>query len=425
VSSDKGKIANRLAITTIFPDAAAIFSHQVPPLEDVRDECDVVLDTNVLLLPYTTGGDSLKEISDVYKHLRRAQRLLVPGQVAREFARNRANRLTEIQRTLADRRSRVQRPQTTSYPLLRGLKDYEDLVALETAIAPQLTRYQDALGRVLDAVRNWGWNDPVSGLYREIFDDDAVVECSELHDAVIADLEHRIANKIPPGYKDANKDDDGVGDVLIWLTVLQIGRARKRPMLFVTADEKADWQHRVDNRGFLPRYELVDEYRRASDGRAFYISPFSKLLELFGASSDVVTEIRGQEDISTAAANCPYCDVQAIWRIGSFIGATSRVRCDACTLPFNIHRASDGAVVSRRVAGLTTDQGIPIEQPSIADLPQSDGFCPYCGEATTFSLASAAGSSSKPYCRACREWFHAHRRSDGSVIVRARGGAHG
>ena len=44
-----------------------------------------------------------------------------------------------------------------------------------------------------------------------------------------------------------------------------------------------------------PRYELVDEFRRTSDGQSFHIVSFSEFLTLFGASPQVVEEVHREE----------------------------------------------------------------------------------------------------------------------------------
>jgi hypothetical protein len=38
----------------------------------------------------------------------------------------------------------------------------------------------------------------------------------------------RYKNKVPPGYKDASKDDGGIGDFLIWKTLLLLGEREKK-----------------------------------------------------------------------------------------------------------------------------------------------------------------------------------------------------
>jgi hypothetical protein len=104
----------------------------------------------------------------------------------------------------------------------------------------------------------------------------------------------RYAHSIPPGYKDKGKADDGIGDLLVWKTLLQIGRERKSDCIFVTEDAKGDWW--VQSEGvFQPRIELVEEYRQASEGRTIHLVPLSSFLQLFGAEDNVVDEAKQAE----------------------------------------------------------------------------------------------------------------------------------
>lgn len=45
-----------------------------------------------------------------------------------------------------------------------------------------------------------------------------------------------------------------------------------------------------------PRYELFDEFRRLRGGHTFHIASFSQFLDLYGASDEVVEEVRHQEE---------------------------------------------------------------------------------------------------------------------------------
>jgi hypothetical protein len=195
------------------------------------------------LTPYIIGKeDLLDQCRKTYKPLSSEKRLIVPGQVAREFAKNRA---------VDDVKSRIQ---------------------------------------------EWRWNDPVTLLYSEVFDENTIADPPIDKDALQKDLEHRQLNKIPPGYKDGTKRDSGIGDLLIWYTILEVGKTKKKSVIFVSGDEKADWYLRGEGgQALYPRYELVDEFRRSSDGHTFHIIKFSHFLELFGASKQVVQEVRQEE----------------------------------------------------------------------------------------------------------------------------------
>jgi hypothetical protein len=100
----------------------------------------------------------------------------------------------------------------------------------------------------------------------------------------VAEFRSICDNHIPPGYKDEGKEQNAIGDYLIWLTILDIGKSKQLPVLFVSGDEKSDWYHQSESQALYPRYELVDEYRRASGGHQFHMVNFSGFLDLFGAT---------------------------------------------------------------------------------------------------------------------------------------------
>jgi rRNA-processing protein FCF1 len=282
----------------VFPDAAAVFSYRPPLLSSAKPDCVVVLDTNVLLLPYTITAKTLGEIRRTYEGLVQSGQLAIPGQVAREFARNRAQKLGELYHQLTSKRTGQKRLQTGRYPLLESVSEYERILRLEKEIDAKLTEYEKAMDGLLSTVRLWNWNDPVSVLYADLFSPAVVVETTIEESKLREDLVRRAASKLPPGYKDAAKKTNSAGDLLIWHTILEIGASRKKPVLFVSGDGKPDWWHKSSGQPLYPRYELIDEFRRASGGQAFYIAQFSEFLELFGASVDVVEEVRTEEAAS-------------------------------------------------------------------------------------------------------------------------------
>jgi hypothetical protein len=111
---------------------------------------------------------------------------------------------------------------------------------------------------------------------------------------------HRRTNRLAPGYKDAGKDDGGVGDALIWRTILHLGTTKKQDVIFVSMDEKADWWHRSEKTALYPRFDLANEFWRLSGGRTFHQVRFSEVLALFEVPQDVVAEVReGETELGT------------------------------------------------------------------------------------------------------------------------------
>jgi hypothetical protein len=102
-------------LSQIYPDAGASLSFYQLPIEEIRDNCVVILDANVLLLPYKLGTQSLDELRKVYGALATADRIFLPGQAVREFLKNRADRVRDVLRDQGIRRARYK-----SFPTRRS-----------------------------------------------------------------------------------------------------------------------------------------------------------------------------------------------------------------------------------------------------------------------------------------------------------------
>lgn len=284
----------------LYPDPVALFSFCPPSLSDVRQEVLVVLDANTLLLPYTVDQTTLDDIQKVYTLLRKEKRLVVPGQVAREFVSHRPTKLLEIIESLQQTRNTIQGiPAPKTYPLLRSLPLYNELLEQRVAANKQQDACREKIDLIVRTLQGWYLNDPISNLYRTLFGADVVVDITPDEPKLLAELEWRVLHRIPPGYEDRSKADKGIGDLLIWKTILEVGQQRKAPLVFVSNDEKkGDWVfYRSDTRLYA-RHELVDEYRRASGGKAFYILKLADLLELYGAAAQSVAVVRQLERFS-------------------------------------------------------------------------------------------------------------------------------
>lgn len=183
-----------------------------------------------------------------------------------------------------------------SYPLLEGLTEYSDVLKLEKQLQELTTKYRKSIGKVVDTVRNWSWDDPVSTIYRRLFTPDVVHVLDFDQKEVEKDLRYRYLHKVPPGYKDGNKEDSGIGDLLIWLAILDIGKQKKN-VVFVSGDVKPDWYHKSSKEALYPRFELLSEFNQISENHSFHMIRLSELLKLMGAKAEVVSEVIGEENV--------------------------------------------------------------------------------------------------------------------------------
>jgi PIN like domain len=127
------------------------------------------------------------------------------------------------------------------------------------------------LGELVSEIRAWRGDDPVVSIYARVFNKDTVIDLpwdEKAREEYLKEMTWRYQHKVPPGYKDARKEDGGIGDFLIWKSLLSLGANKKMDLAFVTGEQKSDWFVRGDGGPVYPRHELVDEYRRASDGKS-------------------------------------------------------------------------------------------------------------------------------------------------------------
>jgi hypothetical protein len=278
----------------LYANPLEVFQFKPIPKEDAAKSAVVVLDTNALLVPYGTGKESLSEIRKTYLALAGAGRLIVPGQVAREFAKNRPEKLKTLFQQISRKRN-VTAPEACLYPLAESLGSYQHVKTAEKELLEKIGQYRKALDELLDQVKLWQWDDPVSELYREVFTAPVVVGLNHDKEPTCSEWARRLAHKLPPGYKDGGKADAGIGDFLIWLTILQVGRDRQTNVIFVSGDEKSDWWYQSESVSLYPRFELLEEFRKETNGHSLHIVRFGEFLAMFGASAKVVQEVQQEE----------------------------------------------------------------------------------------------------------------------------------
>lgn len=280
---------------TIFPDARGVFTAAQRSTDEIKSTCLVVLDANVLLLPYKMEGVSLSEIVKVYQPLVKAGRLVIPPQAVREFAKNRSEKVGDMVKYLREQASLSGPVLSKKIGALEGHEGYKAAKALAESIKESIRDLQKSISAVADDITGNVGDDPVSQAYRSLFADAVCADPAECDDeaALSKELQERYAMSRPPGYKDQTKDDGGAGDLIIWKTILAEGARRQLDCIFVTADQKPDWYVQAGG-PFQPRFELLDEYRCTAGG-TLHILPLSRLLSIFEASEAIVDVVRDAE----------------------------------------------------------------------------------------------------------------------------------
>lgn len=243
-----------------------------------------VFDTNVLLNLYRYQAGTRDELLNVISQL--SGRIWIPHHVALEFQRNRLKVIAEQNKRFVEVRRTVEKALSSLFADLEKLQ----LQKRHSLINPQAftSGFEKLAGEFLtelDQLQETHQKllapDPLKEKIESLFDgrvgtppnDQSVV------DELYKQAEARFKLKIPPGYKDSEKDKDepddhihrGIiykrkyGDFLVWKQLLEHCKSvNATSVIFVTDDGKEDWWWKIESGGpktIGPRPELVEEAR--------------------------------------------------------------------------------------------------------------------------------------------------------------------
>jgi len=285
---------DKFYLNKLFPEPDKVFSFDYKSYDSTKDDCVFVIDTNVLFVPFQTSKKGLADIKKIFETLKKADKLFIPGRVAREFAKNRGENLATIYRKAEEAHSRTNSINIDlgNFPVLADNKNYKEAKEIEHDIIQKLDQLRQKLKTLKEDVKKWNWDDPVSKLYRSVFSSKIIVEVKKAEKDIEQDLEFRIEHQIAPGYKDASKIDKGIGDLIIWQTILEIGKDLGRHVTFVSNEKKNDWFHNEFKTNLYPKFELFDEFRRETNGKSINIISFEEFLISQDAPQETISEIR-------------------------------------------------------------------------------------------------------------------------------------
>lgn len=279
-----------------FPIIDHIFSAQ-KELISTDQSCLIILDTNVLLLPYASeqlGKKDITEIEKLLTTLKRENRVMIPERVAREFIKNRDIKLADLVKSLNDKKSRISAPESELSKLFQYTNNFTELGEFSSQINELIKKYKKSYSQMVDEVKSWRGDDPITKIYEKIFNRNSIISFPLSEEDAMNEWDYRQVLKCPPGYKDASKEDSGIGDFIIWKSLINVAKEKQMDVIFVTGDQKSDWYVRSDKEAIFVRPELIDEFRRETS-RHIRLIKFEELLTEYNVSPDTVNGVKKAE----------------------------------------------------------------------------------------------------------------------------------
>ena len=285
---------NIFYVDQIFPDKSFL-DHKYLSYKNMAQSCLFVLDTNILLSPYSVSEKSFEDIKAIYSKLKKENRLLIPLRALQEFAINRGNRIKDLFSKF-EKLEKSSNP-TANFdvgivPLLQGNSNYNELQKASSKIAEGIKEYNALIPKVLESIQELYWDDPILSFYKEFISDEMIVSISEEEKIGIKEnMENRYKYNIPPGFADLKKPDGGVGDLIIWQIILALGK--NRDVVFVSNDKKkGDWYYlSSSDTPVSPRFELIYEFKKTNPQNSYDQITFPVFLSLQEAAQDTIDEL--------------------------------------------------------------------------------------------------------------------------------------
>lgn len=282
------------------------FPHSQTKIKEFWDSGILTVDTNVLLDLYRyhqNTREALLESLNLFKG-----RAWVSHQVAEEFFRNRngvilssTTAFNETEKNLAEIRKGIEEP----LKKVKSSRIISDQIGktLEEEIEVALKKAENGIGETKtnfpDYIKEDSILENICNLFEssvgESFENEPLAE-------VLKEAKRRKENKIPPGFKDSGKEGDkAYGDYILWRQILNHIKEKKKPLIFVTSEEKEDWWERGSGKTVGPLYDLLKEFHEET-GQPFLLYKTARFLEYSAektgkqANVEAVAEIR---DVAT------------------------------------------------------------------------------------------------------------------------------
>lgn len=275
--------------------------HFRPTIEDFDSHwknSTFVVDANVLLNLYRYSPATRTELQNVIKQNKK--KIFIPHQAAKEFLKNRlsvtssqAKEYTGVIKQLEEFVTKITSKDRHPFVSDEKIKPLEEF---STEIISNLKEQQKSL---LDKLSN----DEILDFIQSIFENKTGKPYPiEKLNEIVKEGEQRYKNEIPPGYKDANKDESNdpyrkYGDLIVWQQTIDFATENQKSVIFITDDKKEDWWLEQSGKTVGPRPELIEEFLEKT-GQKFWMYSVGKFVQESAArnkkqvSEDVINEIR-------------------------------------------------------------------------------------------------------------------------------------
>ncbi len=239
-----------------------------PDFDELWEQAIFVFDANVLLDIFQFSPKTSGELIEILERLKDTKRIWIPYQFAYEYHKN----LIPVQKAINGAKGKIKnavQQHKKIKEVLNRLSTRAGFKVNETHIE-EIEEVEGIFEKILQDLSNFeneyksnGDGDLLAEKIAQLFAGNVGEYNSDPRIENISSIgKQRFDRKIPPGFKDANKDkSDPFGDLIGWFQMIAHAKKESKPLIFVSNDRDSDDWFLKQNGLKGPRPELRKEMR--------------------------------------------------------------------------------------------------------------------------------------------------------------------
>lgn len=219
----------------------------------------IVVDTNIILNFYRYSNKTREELYKILDDLK--ERLWIPYQVAYEYFSNKKNVIESANGLFKELNQKVEQSfgDLESYINSKAAKKLECKRLILEKLEETKKNIYKFINDEEDSKKKNANEEKIEKLIFNLFDNkmgDKIIGSE--YEKIKEEGLRRVKNKLPPGYKDSDKEENG--DYYIFYSMIKYAKENKTDIIFVTDDTKDDWFIRIMGEKKGGDYRLLNEF---------------------------------------------------------------------------------------------------------------------------------------------------------------------
>ncbi len=279
----------------------------------------IVLDANVILNLYRLPKNACNEFLSLLEKLK--GRLWIPHQVALEFQIDRISVIQSRRKTLDEFLARLDTNFESILDVINKSEfEHQDVeIHVEDVISSinkSTESIRSGINQIIDTLQEVSLDDPLRDRIEKIFFEcvGPAPESQRSLDDIYSEGAKRYGLEIPPGFKDAGKDNQRTfnglnfqakyGDLIAWKQIIaHASSSGTKSIIFVTDDKKEDWWNKFSGKTLGPRPELIQEISKEAAVEYFWMYSFKTFSEFANSALDGGLSTQSLSEIASVSNN--------------------------------------------------------------------------------------------------------------------------